>query len=158
METVALKNSSFPSALRITVRFYRIISKQRTTRKYVVYWDFGYERKTMVLLLNVNGEGRNGFLIEFSLCAIWRWYGTCGDLFVLALIVYCLAPVHNIYLVLFYTEIHKNIHRASGSDPNPAFPQSFCSNYHVKQTSHSGQGQNGENQVMVTNGKFVPRC
>ena len=42
-----------PSAWHIAVGFYRIISKQCTTHEYVVYWDFGYERKTMILSLNV---------------------------------------------------------------------------------------------------------
>ena len=86
METVSL-NCSFPSAWHIATRFYRIISKQCTTHKYVMYWDFGYERKTMVLLLNVNGEGRNGFLIEtiFSVRYLamirymWRFVCSCFD-------------------------------------------------------------------------------
>ena len=76
-----------PSAWHITTRFYRIISKQRTTHKYGVCCDFGGERKTMVLSLNVNAEGRNGFPIEtiFSVRYLamirymWRFVCSCFD-------------------------------------------------------------------------------
>ena len=91
METVSLNSSFLPLG--------------------ILQWDFTVSFLNSALHTSMSCIGTSGTKEKpwfyrwmsklFSLCAIWRWHGTRGDLF-----AYYLAPVHNIYLVQIYEKIY----------------------------------------------------